>query len=401
MTENKAQFTLENHSSQLEETVAVPGFVEEIAEDPTDRYDKRFLNVERRALGHTVFHVDEAAYPSTSPRPSHWSIAWSDLMMTMFILFLSMFTYQAANEEFLVRKTPEIIGGDTTEALQTFDKGPATLPFPPITPGAPLMTGGSVKKVEQIKIDDLRPESAFPEVDISPDEKKQAEFPDIPPARSPEEQLTSPEKIAILVEQEDDIPQPIIAADTVPSPTAEIQEPRPLIPEAPPPRESDSFQEIYSLGQDALTNNKLDKFASIDIVPDKTMRIVLTSDLLFGLGESQLSEQAKRSLQKIGAVIRFTPYMINVVGHTDNIPMRSNRFDSNWELSVARASTVARFLIKVLNMNPNQFVVSGYSSYRPIKPNTTAENRAQNRRVEIIISKRLPQPEQATAENLQ
>ena len=84
--------------------------------------------------------------------------------------------------------------------------------------------------------------------------------------------------------------------------------------------------------------------------------------------------------------------MINIVGHTDNLPMRSNRFKSNWELSVARASSVARFLIDKLDMNPNQFVVSGYSSYRPIAPNTTSENRAKNRRVEIIISKRLPNP---------
>ena len=92
--------------------------------------------------------------------------------------------------------------------------------------------------------------------------------------------------------------------------------------------------------------------------------------------------------------------MINVVGHTDNLPMRSTRFKSNWELSVARASTVARFLIDEMDMDPNQFVVSGYSSYRPIEPNTTAENRAKNRRVEIIISKRLPNPQPATEQNL-
>jgi chemotaxis protein MotB len=92
--------------------------------------------------------------------------------------------------------------------------------------------------------------------------------------------------------------------------------------------------------------------------------------------------------------------MINIVGHTDNLPMRSNRFISNWELSVARASTVARFFIEEMDMNPNQFVVSGYSSYRPIVPNTTAENRAKNRRVEIIISKRLPNPLPVTAQNL-
>ncbi len=148
-------------------------------------------------------------------------------------------------------------------------------------------------------------------------------------------------------------------------------------------------------------HNNLDKFAAIDIIPDKTMRIILTGDLFFALGESELSENAKASLRKIVAVIQQTPYMINVVGHTDNLPMHSKRFKSNWELSVARASSVARFLIDEMGMNPVQFVVSGYASYRPIVPNTTAENRAKNRRVEIIISKRLPNPLPATAENLQ
>ena len=81
--------------------------------------------------------------------------------------------------------------------------------------------------------------------------------------------------------------------------------------------------------------------------------------------------------------------------------MRSGRYSSNWELSVARASSVARFLIEELDMNPNQFVVSGYASYRPLKPNTDTRNRAANRRVEIIISKKLPPPQPATPENIQ
>jgi chemotaxis protein MotB len=154
------------------------------------------------------------------------------------------------------------------------------------------------------------------------------------------------------------------------------------------------------MSQGVLNSNNLHKFAAIDIVPDKTMRIILTGDLLFDLGKSELSGKARASLQKVVAVVQRTPYMINVVGHTDNLPMRSSRFISNWELSVARASSVARFLIDEMEMNPNQFVVSGYSSYRPIAPNTTAENRSKNRRVEIIISKRLPNPLPATAHNL-
>ena len=155
------------------------------------------------------------------------------------------------------------------------------------------------------------------------------------------------------------------------------------------------------MSQGALKENNLDKFASIDLVPDKTMRIILTGDLLFELGESELSRDAQTSLRQLTSVIKNTPYMINVVGHTDNVPMRSTRFNSNWELSVSRASTVARFLIDEMDIPPNQFVVSGYASYRPIKPNTTTQNRSKNRRVEIIVSKRLPQPLPVTSNNLQ
>jgi chemotaxis protein MotB len=376
----------------------------EITDFPTgaakSRYASHFVNIDRRAPSNTVFHIDDNTFTSSLPRASHWSIAWSDLMMTMFVLFLSMFAYQTANQEFLVKKTPEIIGGDTTEALQTLDSSGTSFPFAPIHPGLPLITGGTVKKVEQIEIESLAPDAVYP-LEVPPQSEQKASEDLQEPTRS----LTTPaepDKIALIVEAEKDFsPQATSPPTPTPAQSDTILEPRPIVIEGPkPPAVTDRFQEIYTMSKGALKSNNLDKFAAIDIIPDKTMRIILTGDLLFDLGQSELSGEARTSLQKVIAVIQQTPYMINVVGHTDNLPMRSNRFISNWELSVARASSVARFLIDEMEMNPNQFVVSGYSSYRPIKPNTTAENRAKNRRVEIIISKRLPNPLPATAQNL-
>lgn len=305
-----------------------------------------FINIERRVQTHTVFPVDDTSFSSSLPRATHWSIAWSDLMMTMFILFLSMFVYQAANEEFLGKKAPEILGGDTTTALESVDVSGAAFPFAPIHPGIPLMTAGTIKKAAPVD-----------------------------------------EDVAL------------VKSDPLP-PAKEV--PRALATSAgdPEPVKRDHFQEIFTLSKNALENNSLNQFATVDIIPDKTMRIILTSDLLFGLGKSELTSKAEKSLKQIAQIIQSTPYMINVVGHTDNIPMQSYRFKSNWELSVARASTVTRFFIDEMKMNPLQFIVSGYSSYRPIKPNTTAENRAKNRRVEIIISKKLPNPSSPTTENL-
>ncbi|WP_228856396.1 OmpA family protein [Desulfomarina profundi] len=363
---------------------------------PTDNNDDRnsspgsaqhrkgtgFVNIERRIRSHTVFHIDEFTSRSSLPRPTHWSIAWSDLMMTMFILFLAMFVYQSANEEFLGKKKPEILGGDTTEALDSIDASGASFPFIPIKPGLPIMTAGTIKKVVKV------PESS-PAANAVQEKQEDAEpFQDTKTTVSSQ---LAPKKIVLAIPEE----------KTAAKDPEEILEPRPLLDQDQNPQvKKDQFQEIFTLSKDALESNNLEKFATIDLVPDKTMRIILTGDLLFGLGESELSTEAKKSLKKIAAVIRLTPYMINIVGHTDNIPMRSNRFKSNWELSVARASTVARFFIDNMGMNPSQFVVSGYSSYRPVRPNTTAENRAKNRRVEIIISKRLPQPLKPTAENL-
>lgn len=310
-----------------------------------------------------------------------------------------MYVYQSANQQFLAKKKPEIIGGDTTEALQTIDAGKATLPFPPIRPGLPLMTAGTVKKVERISGDTM----SDTKTTSSPQkEKQQKEISQDQAASQRGQPITlHPQTLSLAVDPDDDIPAPLPVAP-VPLPDEDVLQPNPMVPSSPPSTGSniDTFKEMYRLGKGALENNDLEAFATIDIVPDQTVRIILTSDLLFALGESELSGNAISSLEKIAAAIRFTPYMINVVGHTDNVPMRSNRFRSNWELSVARASSVARYLVEEVAMDPNQFVVSGYSSYRPIAPNNTAANRAKNRRVEIIISKRLPDPLPATAENL-
>ncbi len=353
--------------------------------------------IEKSTRSNTVFVVHEISYATDMPSPTHWSVGWADLMMIMFVLFLALYAYQVANQEFLSKGNKEIIGGDTTEALQTLDSSKATLPFSPIRPGLPLIAAGKIKQVEQIdkgsliqKDDTLTSTPKTPQNMKEEIKKNAEEF----------EKISIEAKQIALIVKDDKVVEPL-AVPPVPLPNEDVFGPNPIIPAelASPP--VDKFQEIYRLSKGALEKDHLNKFAAINIVPDKTVRIVLTGDLLFNIGESELSVNARESLQKVTAAIRLTPYMINVVGHTDNIPMRSTKFRSNWELSVARASTVARYLIEEAGMDPNQFVVSGYSSYRPVEPNTTDENRVKNRRVEIIISKRLPEPIPATTENLQ
>lgn len=347
-----------------------------------EKYASRYIVADRRFPDTSVFSVDDTTFFSSMPRPTHWSVSWSDLMMTMFILFVVMFAYQAANREFLVNEEPAVVGGDTTEALEITDEQRATLPISPIKPGLPLMTAGSVRKV----------------VPVLPEDVETATEPRSDAAKMAQEKIkkdAEAELAKIRAEREAQNSRRAEAVATTP-PAVEV-EPPPL----PAPPAEDKMQEMYTLSQNNLENYDMEKFAAIDLVPDKTVRIVLTGDLFFETGAADLSAPARESLKKITEVIRKTPYIINIVGHTDNIPMRSERYSTNWELSVARASRVARFLIEEMGMNPNQFVVSGYASYRPLQPNTDTRGRAANRRVEIIISKKLPPAAPATPENLQ
>jgi len=344
------------------------------------------VNNDVSLFSNSVFLVDETAFRSSIPKVSHWSIAWSDLMMTMFILFLSMFVYQASHKEFLVSDEIEVIGGDTTEALEITHDNKNSFPFVPIVPGKPIMSGGSVKRVEPITLQDIDPDAQFFDedqkggLDRIRESFKQARQSSLLAA-------TNMESIQVEDSTRDQLqggPGTILEKDDE------------LIS-----AEDKNVDRIFSLSKENIAQLGLNDFAAIDLVPDQTMRIILTGDLLFDTGKAELNTFSKNSLEKIAAVIRDIPYIINIVGHTDNIPMHSEKYATNWELSVARASTVARFLVEEMRMNPQQFVVSGYASFRPIRPNTNARNRAVNRRVEIIISKRLPEPVYATAENLQ
>ncbi|HSQ33995.1 MAG TPA: OmpA family protein, partial [Peptostreptococcaceae bacterium] len=77
---------------------------------------------------------------------------------------------------------------------------------------------------------------------------------------------------------------------------------------------------------------------------------------------------------------------IVIEGHTDNIPIKSSKYGSNWELSTQRAVSVVRFFVEQKGMSPTQFSATGYGEYKPLVDNKTPENRAKNRRVDIVIT---------------
>jgi chemotaxis protein MotB len=113
--------------------------------------------------------------------------------------------------------------------------------------------------------------------------------------------------------------------------------------------------------------------------------ITLSGSLLFDSGKADIRPQAIDVLSRLASVIEPVPGDIRIEGHTDNIPFSSEEFPSNWELSTGRAAAVLRYFTETLGMPAERFQIAGYAEYRPLVPNDTRENRARNRRVEIIL----------------
>lgn len=122
-------------------------------------------------------------------------------------------------------------------------------------------------------------------------------------------------------------------------------------------------------------------------VQERGIRISFDSRLLFGPGESTLQPYAYKFLDTVATRLKkFDNRRIHVEGHTDNQPIATAQYPSNWELSCARASSVVRFFTsKRHQFNPASLVAVGYGDTQPLSNNTTAEGRARNRRVDIII----------------
>jgi flagellar motor protein MotB len=111
--------------------------------------------------------------------------------------------------------------------------------------------------------------------------------------------------------------------------------------------------------------------------------------IMFESGEAELKTDGETVLKKVAAVLgQHTNLMIHVVGHTDNVPIRTgarSRFSSNWELSTARATAAVRFLTEKAGMDPHRLGAVGYGEFRPVADNSTPEGRAKNRRIAIIL----------------
>ncbi|MCF7803992.1 MAG: OmpA family protein [Candidatus Marinimicrobia bacterium] len=112
------------------------------------------------------------------------------------------------------------------------------------------------------------------------------------------------------------------------------------------------------------------------------VKMNIPSELTFSTGQADMTEQLQPFLRKLVPTIKNSVFPVAIIGHTDSDPIRTAQFPSNWELSASRSSAVARFFIDE-GVQPNRLIAIGKGDTEPLVPNTTPENKAKNRRVEI------------------
>jgi len=273
--------------------------------------------VDRRGMADSVFPVEDSFLSGAMPPASHWSVGWADLMMTMFVLFLVLYIQQSEKQHMLAPAKTEVIAGDTAQAVS-----PAAPVLPKITDGAPLVTAGSVRKIE--------PDGGA--------------GPKIAPAVAP----------------------PTIAEDAVTG--------------------NDPETRWYRLIHDLIYRQRLYQRATIDRLADGSLRLRLHTDWLFAPGQAVLAPDKPELLRQLLAGLRAFPAPVAVIAYTDSRPLIASPFAGNWELSAARAGAFARFLTEDQGVAAGRVTAAGRADSEPVVTGTDAQEQAKNRRLEIIVS---------------
>lgn len=114
------------------------------------------------------------------------------------------------------------------------------------------------------------------------------------------------------------------------------------------------------------------------------IEVRIKSKLLFGSGSTRLHRSALDALRDIGKILAPHPNVVSVEGHTDNVPISTRQFPSNWELSAARAASVVHFMVGV-GVDASRLAAVGFGEHRPLAPNATESGRTRNRRVTLAV----------------
>ncbi|OGX35965.1 MAG: hypothetical protein A3C36_07850 [Omnitrophica WOR_2 bacterium RIFCSPHIGHO2_02_FULL_52_10] len=138
--------------------------------------------------------------------------------------------------------------------------------------------------------------------------------------------------------------------------------------------------------EDKLRKEIEDKEVNVSM-SDKGLVITFVSEVLFNSGKAELREESFNKLDKVASVLTTTVSDLNIgiEGHTDNVPIKHSGWQSNWELSSARALSVLHYLEDSKGIDPKRLSATGYGEFQPVAANDAPEGRQKNRRVDVVI----------------
>lgn len=154
-------------------------------------------------------------------------------------------------------------------------------------------------------------------------------------------------------------------------------------PEAHPQRRDDALLQTVKEVEQFVKESGLSESMAVDRAADRLV-IRMKSAILFAEGQAALTPKAQEVLAGLTPVLARAPSRLRVEGHTDDLRISSPQFPSNWELSTARAISVVGYL-EEHGIARDRLSVAGYGEFHPLAPNDSAERRALNRRVEIVV----------------
>lgn len=166
----------------------------------------------------------------------------------------------------------------------------------------------------------------------------------------------------------------------------------PLMPKYENEKPTDVVAEVLEL-EEVLVDKELADDVEIRFTGDGLM-LRLNAPMLFPPGRTSLEPASHELLDTLAEFLGRTPGEIRIAGHSDPTPIKTSSFPSNWELSAARAGSVARYFHGT-GLSPERIAATGYGEFRPLADNSTPEGRARNRRVEIFLRMERNQPQTA------
>jgi chemotaxis protein MotB len=151
-----------------------------------------------------------------------------------------------------------------------------------------------------------------------------------------------------------------------------------------PARVKEDLERLHRDLEQRLSNQVATHTVSMKMGRDGLV-ISLREAGFFSSGSATPRPETLPTLRQIAASLGRTPYDLRIEGHTDNVPIHTAAFDSNWELSSARATRIARLFIDMNAIPPERISAAGYSEFHPVAGNDTAEGRSENRRVDLVV----------------